>query len=561
MRILITSDNHLGYKENDPIRKNDTFNTFEEILQIATREQVDFILQGGDLFDENKPSRNTYNKTMQMLRQYCLGGLRPKFTANVPLNTADEAMTVGLPVLCIHGNHDDPSGFHAVSPLDVLQSAGLVNYFGRCTNVEEIVLEPILVEKGCRVAIYGLGYVKDRVLHRAFARGAVRYVRPDGDGWYNILVVHQNRVPRANEYLPEDMIASFFNLVVYGHEHESIKLRHHNFDVIQCGSTVRTSLSEGERHDKYVYLLEIEETVRIRRTKLLTVRPFLMESIKIEGNALEEIIMTKLEELLCKAEVVVRSNEALLHETCSVPEINGCTSMNLPLLRLRIEIKGDGAINKHRLNQFLEERVANPADVLRITRKGEKKTAQTTTPARRIQIDEIYKKILGGAELGALIPARAVDALNDFVYRDIRDAFVSLVRDSIGKIINYIDMESVVLSDVSSLIKQAKIAIQRAEDCAVSPEEEPAITFDERDIEAMCSPFDDSLSVHAKDPEMLPVVSALLSDVPKEYTFIEERREDEEAQNLIKQLQEDPSIKRKKENGSDDDLLTFAQYL
>ena len=35
--------------------------------------QVDFLLLGGDLFDANKPSRSTLNKTIELLSKYCLG--------------------------------------------------------------------------------------------------------------------------------------------------------------------------------------------------------------------------------------------------------------------------------------------------------------------------------------------------------------------------------------------------------------------------------------------------------------------------------------------------------
>lgn len=58
-KILIVTDTHLGYKGEDPVRGNDSFRTFEEILQIGRSEKVDFVLHGGDLFDENKPSRTT----------------------------------------------------------------------------------------------------------------------------------------------------------------------------------------------------------------------------------------------------------------------------------------------------------------------------------------------------------------------------------------------------------------------------------------------------------------------------------------------------------------------
>ena len=59
LKILIATDNHLGYEERDPIRGEDSFRTFEEILKIAKNNSVDMILLGGDLFHFNKPSRNT----------------------------------------------------------------------------------------------------------------------------------------------------------------------------------------------------------------------------------------------------------------------------------------------------------------------------------------------------------------------------------------------------------------------------------------------------------------------------------------------------------------------
>ncbi len=39
-RILIATDNHLGYLERDPIRGNDSFVAFEEVLRCAKEKQV-----------------------------------------------------------------------------------------------------------------------------------------------------------------------------------------------------------------------------------------------------------------------------------------------------------------------------------------------------------------------------------------------------------------------------------------------------------------------------------------------------------------------------------------
>ena len=39
-KILVSTDNHLGYNEECPIRAQDSFNSFEEVLQIAQEQQV-----------------------------------------------------------------------------------------------------------------------------------------------------------------------------------------------------------------------------------------------------------------------------------------------------------------------------------------------------------------------------------------------------------------------------------------------------------------------------------------------------------------------------------------
>lgn len=58
-RILVATDTHLGFSENDPIRGDDSFVAFEEILHLARATNADVLLHGGDLFDLHKPSRST----------------------------------------------------------------------------------------------------------------------------------------------------------------------------------------------------------------------------------------------------------------------------------------------------------------------------------------------------------------------------------------------------------------------------------------------------------------------------------------------------------------------
>jgi hypothetical protein len=40
LRVMVSTDNHLGYLERDPIRGNDSFAAFEEVLLLAKRHNV-----------------------------------------------------------------------------------------------------------------------------------------------------------------------------------------------------------------------------------------------------------------------------------------------------------------------------------------------------------------------------------------------------------------------------------------------------------------------------------------------------------------------------------------
>lgn len=70
LKILLSTDNHLGYCERDPIRSRDSFAAFEEMLSIARQNKVDMVLLSGDLFHENKPSRKTLHTVSQVWGEY-----------------------------------------------------------------------------------------------------------------------------------------------------------------------------------------------------------------------------------------------------------------------------------------------------------------------------------------------------------------------------------------------------------------------------------------------------------------------------------------------------------
>ena len=73
LRIMLSTDNHVGFMEDDPVRGNDSFAALEEVLFLARNFRCDLVLLAGDLFHENKPSRRTLIKTIEIFRQYCFG--------------------------------------------------------------------------------------------------------------------------------------------------------------------------------------------------------------------------------------------------------------------------------------------------------------------------------------------------------------------------------------------------------------------------------------------------------------------------------------------------------
>ncbi|KAF4349698.1 hypothetical protein G4B88_023220, partial [Cannabis sativa] len=215
LRVLVATDCHLGYMEKDEVRRHDSFQAFEEICSIAVQKEVDCVLLGGDLFHENKPSRTTLVKAIEILRRHCLNDRPIQFqvvsdqTVNFPstfghVNYEDPHFNVGLPVFSIHGNHDDPAGVDNLSAVDILSACNLVNYFGKMvlggSGVGQITLNPILIKKGSTaVALYGLGNIRDERLNRMFQTPhAVQWMRPESQegcqvsDWFNILVLHQN---------------------------------------------------------------------------------------------------------------------------------------------------------------------------------------------------------------------------------------------------------------------------------------------------------------------------------------------------------------------------------
>ncbi|KAJ9585202.1 hypothetical protein L9F63_003005 [Diploptera punctata] len=382
LNILVASDIHLGYAEKDPERGEDSFITFEEILSIAQERNVDLILLGGDLFHDSKPTPKCIHRCMSLIRKYCMGD-RPvaveflsdqaenfKHCVNPVVNYEDPNFNVSVPVFSIHGNHDDPSGYGRLSSLDILSVTGLVNYFGKWTEVTTVEISPLLMRKGeTHFALYGLSYLKDERLARLFRDYNVKMLIPkeEQDKWFNLLVLHQNRVNRGpNNFITEEMLPSFLDLVIWGHEHECRIVPEWNeireFYVSQPGSPVATSLCQAESVKKHVAVLNIyKKKFKMTPIPLKTVRPFVFDTLVLADCTLD----TNYIKLADSVQSYITDHIVTLIDR-AVDYITGDKRQpEKPLVRLRVEYTDEREMfNAVRFGNQYADKVANPSDMV-----------------------------------------------------------------------------------------------------------------------------------------------------------------------------------------------------
>ncbi|CAM6109413.1 unnamed protein product [Calypogeia fissa] len=429
LRVLVATDSHLGFMEKDELRRHDSFNSFDEVCAIAAEKEVDFMLLGGDLFHENKPSRTTLVKTIEILRRYCLNDRPVQFQV-----VSDQ--TINFPTRYGHVNYEDPH-YNVGLPVDLGGN-----------GVGQIVLHPILIQKGStKVALYGLGNIRDERLNRMFqVPHAVQWIRPASQedcavsDWFNLFVIHQNRVKsNPKNAVNEHFLAQFLDLVIWGHEHECLvdpqEVPGMGFHVTQPGSSVATALTEGEAAPKHVLLIEIKgRQYRPTKIPLQSVRPFLFADVCLKDDpdvdpndqdSVLEFLTKKVEEMISTA-----------------PKGTGKDGLQVPLIRLRVDYTGSTTINPQRFGQKFVGKVANPNDILLFTKAAKARRAkgeEGDEPEEALGLAELNQQNIEAlvAESNLKMEILPVDdlgvALHEFVNKDEKQAFHVCVQDNLEK--------------------------------------------------------------------------------------------------------------------------------
>ena len=110
LRFVHLSDSHLGYRQYGiKQRLKDWSRATQEIVDYAVKNEVDFVLHGGDLFNSNLVDHTTLINAIKIL---------------------DPLKQAGIPFFVIDGNHDRRKGSQSDTANDVLQYLELVDYLG-----------------------------------------------------------------------------------------------------------------------------------------------------------------------------------------------------------------------------------------------------------------------------------------------------------------------------------------------------------------------------------------------------------------------------------------------
>ena len=143
MRLLHTSDWHVGKTIRGASRADEHTAVLAEIAQIAAREEVDLVIAAGDLFDSAAPSAEAESIVYRAL-----------------LDLAD----TGADVAVIAGNHDNPRRLRAVAPLLRL---GQVHVVAEPTRPDDGGVIELRARDGSDVRLAMLPFVSKRGIVRA----------------------------------------------------------------------------------------------------------------------------------------------------------------------------------------------------------------------------------------------------------------------------------------------------------------------------------------------------------------------------------------------------------
>ncbi|WZL72190.1 exonuclease SbcCD subunit D [Clostridiaceae bacterium 35-E11] len=297
MRILHTSDWHLGRIFHGIHLTEDQAYILEQFIEVIKDTKPDVILISGDVFDRSVPPTEAVNLLDEVISRIL--------------------MDHDIPIMMIAGNHDSPDrlGFG----YRLMQNRGLY-IFGKLTPA----LKPITLEdKYGSVSFYGVPYVEPAIVRERFGDETIHahdtammkltnYIKSNmNQGSRNVLIAHAF-VAGGEESESERPLSvggsgvvnaayfKEFDYVALGHLHRGQKISAEH--IRYSGSLMKYSFAEAD-HKKGVVLIDMDaqgstsiEYIRLRpRRELRCIEGYLEDILKgpqLEGHKEDYLCVT-----------------------------------------------------------------------------------------------------------------------------------------------------------------------------------------------------------------------------------------------------------------------------
>lgn len=260
--FLHMADCHLGYRQyNSRERQNDFTRAYLEIIGVAIKEKVDFVLLAGDLFERRAIDPITLS--------HAITGL-------------ERLKGAGIPCLAVEGNHELAYYRDSIGWVRFLAEQELLTLLNPQIDGEQVGLPPYGRREGAYVEpisglrVYGMRYYGSATAP-VVQRVAEALAETDRQGVeYTIFIAHagvEGTIDHSGGALSHRQLAPLRHFVDYlalGHFHKP-----YEFDnwIYNPGSPETNSLTETDWPERGYYLVEVDTEAEPKDSAVLHANP------------------------------------------------------------------------------------------------------------------------------------------------------------------------------------------------------------------------------------------------------------------------------------------------
>jgi DNA repair protein SbcD/Mre11 len=246
-RFLHFADCHLGYWQyNSRERYNDFGRAFLEVIEIAKREKVDFVVLAGDLFHKRSIEALTLNQAMSGL---------------------ERLKAAGIPCIAVEGNHELAYHGERIGWVEMLALRQLIILLDASFTEGEPMLAPYAGRKGSYydpvpgLRVHGLKYYGSSTAKaiEGYARALAAHTAPEIE--YTLFVTHAGVEGVLGDqaggltHREWSVLRPHVDYLALGHVHKPFE-----FDgwIYNPGSIETNSITESLWEDRGYFLVEVD---------------------------------------------------------------------------------------------------------------------------------------------------------------------------------------------------------------------------------------------------------------------------------------------------------------